>query len=267
MKRHKQLLLNKWKKTVYQDDSGENVYDDWNKEVEIFIQNMAFPRLNLSPSSLQERKNDFNRYWPILVAENEQEEKDPLKKCMRKHFKTLFIKRKQTIYEDDYGRVIYDDWYKEVDYFLRNIAFPGMSAYHSSLPEIEKKFDSYWGKLIEEYEYNEQEVSVDIPVRSGLDYEHYVERYFQNLGYDVTRTPKTGDQGVDLICEKDNMRWAVQCKYYSKPVGNKAVQEVIAGANFYKCDVACVCSNAQFTKSARQLAENSDVRLINVIPE
>ena len=83
------------------------------------------------------------------------------------------------------------------------------------------------------------------------------------MGYFVKRTPKTGDQGVDLIAEKDGDRKAIQCKFYSKPVGNKAVQEVCAGRDFYNTDYAVVVTNSFYTKSAKELANKNKVILLN----
>jgi restriction system protein len=128
-------------------------------------------------------------------------------------------------------------------------------------------FNNYWQELLKQHNNTQNNTLIDIVVKNGIDYENYVEKYLQNLGYNVIRTPKTGDQGVDLIAEKNGDRKAIQCKYYSRPVGNKAVQEVIAGTNFYQCISAAVISNASFTKSARKLAENSNVKLISLIPQ
>ena len=80
----------------------------------------------------------------------------------------------------------------------------------------------------------------------------------------LSTTATTGDQGVDLIARKDKSVIAIQCKYYSKPVGNKAVQEVIAGKGFYNCNKAVVISNNLFTKSAKQLADDSNVKLLTI---
>jgi restriction system protein len=55
----------------------------------------------------------------------------------------------------------------------------------------------------------------------------------------------------------------VQCKLYSSPVGNKAVQEVIAGRAFENADMAAVVSNMAFTKSARVLAQQAGVDLLH----
>ena len=100
-------------------------------------------------------------------------------------------------------------------------------------------------------------------INSGVDYEHYIEMLLQSNGFSISRTPITGDKGVDLVEEKHNIRIAIQCKYYSKPVGNKAVQEVIAGRDFYNCQRACVVSNNSFTPAARKIANVSNILLLN----
>ena len=48
-------------------------------------------------------------------------------------------------------------------------------------------------------------------------------------GWTVADTPASGDFGADLIAEKDGKRIAIQAKRYSKPVGNKAVNEALGG--------------------------------------
>ena len=57
------------------------------------------------------------------------------------------------------------------------------------------------------------------------------------------------------------MKYGIQCKYYSHPVGNQAIQEAYAGADFYDCDAAMVMTNNTFTRAARELAEKLEVEL------
>ena len=71
-------------------------------------------------------------------------------------------------------------------------------------------------------------------------------------------TKSSGDQGVDIIACKHRKKYGIQCKYYTYPVGNKAVQEAYAGANFYDCDKIIVMTNTTFTRSAIELAEKLD---------
>lgn len=96
----------------------------------------------------------------------------------------------------------------------------------------------------------------------GLGFEMYCADLLRAEGYkkvEVTRA--SGDQGVDVLATKDGEKYAIQCKYYSNPVSNAAVQQVLAGALYYGCDKAVVMTNSTFTKSARELAEKTGVIL------
>ena len=55
----------------------------------------------------------------------------------------------------------------------------------------------------------------------------------------------------------------LQCKLYSRPVGNNAVQQAIAGQRFELATHAVVVSNAAFTRSARELAAAAGVLLLH----
>ena len=73
----------------------------------------------------------------------------------------------------------------------------------------------------------------------------------------------TGDQGADLIADTGGRRVVIQCKFHSKPVGNKAVQEAHAAVGYHAGDHAAVVSNASFTRSAKQLAAANGVLLLH----
>lgn len=98
---------------------------------------------------------------------------------------------------------------------------------------------------------------------TGYEYEEYVLKLLTRNGWEAICTKKSGDQGGDILANKMNIKIIVQCKKYSKPVGNKAVQEVHAAKSFYKANKAIVITNHSFTKQARQLAQNLHVTLIN----
>lgn len=97
---------------------------------------------------------------------------------------------------------------------------------------------------------------------TGEDFELYISQILGNIGfYNIQTTKGSGDQGVDILAEKEGMKYAFQCKRYDKPVGNKAVQEVFAGKFFYHCHVAIVVTNNYFTQSAKELANENGVVL------
>lgn len=96
----------------------------------------------------------------------------------------------------------------------------------------------------------------------GYEFEHQCAALLKRRGFSqVTVTQSSNDQGIDIIAFKNGKKYGVQCKYYSSPVGNKAVQEAFSGAKYYNCDVAVVMSNNIFTKSAEELADKTGVLL------
>lgn len=65
-----------------------------------------------------------------------------------------------------------------------------------------------------------------------------------------------------MILRLEDSICAVQCKFYSKPVGVKAVQEVKGSLGYYKADFAAVVTNTSFTQQAVNLAASNGVLLI-----
>ena len=98
---------------------------------------------------------------------------------------------------------------------------------------------------------------------NGYEYEFACAEYLRRKGFsDVRVTKASGDQGADILARRRKITYAIQCKYYAKPVGNKAVQEVYAGATYYGCDRAMVITNQTFTKGAKELANSLGVELL-----
>lgn len=94
----------------------------------------------------------------------------------------------------------------------------------------------------------------------GLEFEKWCSSLFKSLGYSVYITPASGDYGADLIL---NDYISVQCKLYSGIVGVKSVMEVNASKGHYNTEEAWVITNSYFTKQAKILAEELNVRLID----
>ena len=97
---------------------------------------------------------------------------------------------------------------------------------------------------------------------SGQQYEALCAGYLRQNGFrEISFTKASRDQGVDLLAKSGRLRYGIQCKYYGRTVGNKAVQEAYAGACYYDCDVAVVMTNADFTAPAKDLAASNGVLL------
>lgn len=106
----------------------------------------------------------------------------------------------------------------------------------------------------------------DVDVVTPYELEQMVEEQFTSMGYEAVATKKSGDQGADVIVKEPStgLVTVVQVKqYFDSKVGNKAVQEVLAGKEFYDADRAIVMTTSYFTKSATELAEKTDVELMD----
>ena len=96
----------------------------------------------------------------------------------------------------------------------------------------------------------------------GYEYEQKCAEYLLTKGYaNVEVTQKSGDFGIDITAYKNGIKYGIQCKYYDKPVGNKAVQEAYAGTAYYNCDKPMVITNTTFTNQAQKLATHLGVEL------
>ena len=96
---------------------------------------------------------------------------------------------------------------------------------------------------------------------TGEEFEDYLFDLFRSKGYDVFKTPTSGDFGADLILEKNGIYTAVQIKRYSRPVGLEAVQEIVAALDYYACKNGMVVTNETFTHQAYLLAEANGIEL------
>ncbi|MBA2714066.1 MAG: restriction endonuclease [Rubrobacteraceae bacterium] len=100
-----------------------------------------------------------------------------------------------------------------------------------------------------------------VRLMSGTQFEVFVADLFKAMGHQVLMSGGVGDQGVDIVMNPRGRRIAVQCKNHVRPVGNKPVQEVYAGARHHRCVEAWVVAPAGYTRGALDLAESTHVSL------
>lgn len=107
-----------------------------------------------------------------------------------------------------------------------------------------------------------EEVMETVDRMDGYQFEVFGTALLKKCGFEeVEKTKGSGDQGVDILAQKDEVRFAVQCKHVSSRLGNTPVQEVAAGKVLYRCHVAAVLTNSDFTQAAEELARANLVLL------
>lgn len=193
-----------------------------------------------------------------------------IKNVVSEHLQTLLRKRRLLIQTNDYGIVDRNKWDEELKYFITHILAPKLDTskrYNKwVLRYIE---DNRMGGIVRLVEKAVEEASCDFDRDSyrddmdPIEYEHMCADILSENGWDARITSASGDQGVDVYAEKDGGAVVLQCKMYSSPVGNKAVQEAHAGKGFMGAAIAAVVTNSSYTESARQLAASLDVLLLH----
>ena len=99
---------------------------------------------------------------------------------------------------------------------------------------------------------------------NGPTFEKLLYRLYEKMDYSVQLNGRSGDQGADLIANKNGERIVIQAKCYRDwSVGNSAVQEVVAAKTHYDCTKAMVITTSYFTNEAIQLARTNNVELIS----
>lgn len=108
--------------------------------------------------------------------------------------------------------------------------------------------------------------SLDGPAPSskakGIAFEGSCIAILESRGWLCDSTPKSGDQGADIVANRGPLRFVIQCKDYKGSVGNDSVQQINAAKTFYQAQVAAVVTNSKYTKSAKHLAESTGVLLL-----
>lgn len=96
----------------------------------------------------------------------------------------------------------------------------------------------------------------------GHDFEHFCADILKKNGFiNVEVTQGSGDHGIDILAEKDDITYAIQCKCYSSNIGNAAVQQAHTGKSLYHKDIAVVMTNQYFTQQAKEEATALGVKL------
>ena len=197
-------------------------------------------KAHLKETENKKEEERFNKAIDIII-QNSQE---------------LFIKKKQLTVPGSYGFIDQKPWMKETYFFIDNIIIPKTGFFEQMqraklFSKIDEVASTYYGEN-------------KIPHKlSPVDYEGLVAVRLIENGWDTRTTKGVGDQGIDVIAIRDSVKLVIQCKLYTSPVGNSAVQEIIAGRAFEDADYAAVVSNIGYTKSARQLAALANVLLLH----
>jgi restriction system protein len=174
---------------------------------------------------------------------------------------TLLRMRSRLVYVDEFGDERRERWENAVENFVREKMkdVDGVQGWidNGLMFAVKGRVASHIGRL---QSFASKTVAVD-ECNDPVEFEEACRRLFEAHGFDASRVGGVNDQGADVIASLRGLRVAVQCKFYSSPVGNQAVQQAEAARQFYDCSIAAVVGTSGFTPSARMLAGKLGVTL------
>jgi hypothetical protein len=243
--------LTKWGTTVpdgYTVEQYERMIEETQERASAFSAQVKAKQAEQAKAD-RERRSQIEKQQRVLRGAV----LDIVEEKTRQFSETLLRKRRQMRFPDDYG-MNDEQWVNEKGVFAKRILLPVLTkeleelGYRRYYPNVFTDLDSVLFELIDnvldfvDAESGGKEDVLAVPDQSsaisGVEYEHLCRQLLEKSGWQVTMTPATADQGADLIALKGTIRIAVQCKRYNAPVGNSAVQEVVAAKHYYEADVA-----------------------------
>jgi len=180
------------------------------------------------------------------------------------HIDALSRRRAQLVQPDAYGVPQLEKWLKEIDYFIQRQISPHLASGQA------KALERHRSSVVTSIEWKVVSASTaQSPFArfsddfSAAEFEVYCAQILREHGWDASVTKRSRDQGVDVVASRDGIRVVIQCKLYTGPVGNKAVQEVSAGRAHERAHFGVVVSNSRYTSSAESLAKTNRVLLLH----
>lgn len=215
--------------------------------------NSQIPKLLKVVDRVDQERQQKSLHWTMLQP--------ILDEALSSHKTQLIRNLRMSYIVDEYGAVKKDLRNTEIRRFLVSVNLY-LKADRAGLPKVSSYIKSWASK-----EINRTSMSTPLP-ENGLDFEHWVKDRLSEHQWDARVTQGSGDQGVDVVAIANNVRVAIQCKLYTGSVGNKAVQEVLAGMTFFDLDRGVIISTGNYTKSAHALASKNQILLLtpNDIP-
>lgn len=180
------------------------------------------------------------------------------------HMGALIRRQMILVHTDAYGKPVTDRWTKELEYFVTNHIRPVLDANQLGILDSNRAVIVYriWQRVSNAASQTPAIAAISAP-KTPAEFEVFCAETLRAYGWTVARTPLAHDQGVDVIAEKNGVRVVLQCKLYSNPVGNKAVQEIAAGRAHQQAHYGAVVTNNSYTPSARQLATTNGIWLLH----
>jgi hypothetical protein len=207
----------------------------------------------------------------------EQAADEKVNAIIKHQMPSLLRRREQLVRQDAYGKPLLKDWIKELSYFTEEHVKPLLTPEEQLavskfkplrsgewlLAASELPLEEFIDALVEIERNDNPAFPTFSDDMTPNEFEPFCAEELRRAGWDARVTKQSHDQGVDVVAERNGIRVVVQCKLYSHPVGNKAVQEIAAARAHEQADYGVVVSNNRYTQEAEQLATTNKILLLH----
>lgn len=172
----------------------------------------------------------------------------------------------QLVSVDAYGKRDFTRWRKEEKIFVERTVVPALRAAGVKPKLVATTTNSLLPSLEKFAEARAQEWTAGLAFNTKMtpiEFEAYCAELLRRSGWEVELTKASGDQGADVVARRNGRTLVVQCKLYTSPVGNKAVQEAHGAKSHLRAQYAAVVTNTTFTPSAQELARSTSTLLLH----
>lgn len=221
-----------------------------------FVIPMQLEKERLAAKKAQDERQLMNSRERILDMINVRRKTTEV---VKQHERELGRRHLQLVRPAAYGLIDWGPWKKEIDMFCDALVRSRLTANEVRFLRIAKAQIDRQSQLARDVlVVTDPEASI-----SPVEFEAHCARLLEQSGWRSRMTVATGDQGADIIAERNGVLFVFQCKLYGTPVGNKAVQEAYSAQRHYRAKGSAVVTNSQFTRSASELAATTGVLLLH----
>ena len=184
---------------------------------------------------------------------------------------------------DNYGKVLKKEEDKFIYVLIKLISYQNskeIDEYINILKKVDEIIEKVNEKIVLEEAEQEKEriLSGDLrkevtlnrlkmtyaSVTSPAEFEQYVADLYERLGYTIDEVvDKNKRGGADIIAFKDDIKYVIQVKYYTKPVNKNGIIEVVAAKKLYKANKGIHVTNSYYSMSAMQFAAQNNIELVD----
>jgi restriction system protein len=115
--------------------------------------------------------------------------------------------------------------------------------------------------------YNRYRASLELreilDAMTPTEFEAFIGELFRQMGYGVSITSASGDEGVDLFLEKEGRKAIVQCKRQKGSVGQPVVRDLVGTMVHNRADQGFIVTTGTFSLPAQTWAEGKPIQLVD----